>query len=307
MMSNFQSYHKKYIFLIILILTIITILATKYSRRDGFDTNNSQIPIIEAQSYTTIEDGFKRTKGMFPFIVHNAKEFNYLSQKYVSTEIRKNPHWKVSATNEMGEKVYDLVLKELLDKFYNDTLNFQVFDTPLHMFDLPKVLKKNHIQMEFEKDDETYILLNQTPVLSRANYLTPWHMDPINLGGGWMYIFQGEKDWYFNEPWMAPLYYDENTSLIQDLTLTDYHSILSNYDFKSIKGFYPEFQVSPFLTAKARPGDFVYFPPGWIHRVKTHNKTIGIGGYIRLPTTLEKSKKVSEYFTHFGINGTWNE
>jgi hypothetical protein len=296
-----MNIHRKYYF-IAFFLIIIILISIKI--RISNDFNDDLIP---AQSYNSISDGFKKTKGMVPFIVHGAKEFDYLSQEYVTNEIRKNPDWKISAINEMGEKSEDLVLRDLLDKFYNNTLDFQVFDTPLDMFHLPKVLVENHTLADFEKKDENYVLLNQTPVLSRADYLTPWHMDPINLGGGWMYIFQGEKDWYFNEPWMAPLYYNKKTKTIQDLTPGEYSSIINNYDFSSIKNFYPQFKITPFIQAKARPGDFVYFPPGWLHRVKTYNKTIGIGGYIRLSSTIQKSEKISQYFKHFGINGTWNE
>jgi hypothetical protein len=36
------------------------------------------------------------------------------------------------------------------------------------------------------------------------------------------------------------------------------------------------------LSLAVSSGDFVDFPPGWIHRVWTREKSLGIGGYIQL-------------------------
>jgi len=39
-------------------------------------------------------------------------------------------------------------------------------------------------------------------------------------------------------------------------------------------------------------GDFIYFPPGWLHRVKTHDRSIGVGGYLLLEACVPESEEV---------------
>ena len=53
-----------------------------------------------------------------------------------------------------------------------------------------------------------------------------------------------------------------------------------------------------FYEANAIGGDFIYFPPAWLHKVKTYEKSIGMGGYIQLEATLHETAAILAHLEH---------
>jgi hypothetical protein len=55
-------------------------------------------------------------------------------------------------------------------------------------------------------------------------------------------------------------------------------------------------------------GDFLYFPPGWSHRVHTYRRCIGLGGYAVLPTDDARREKIVPWYRERGLDpvgGIW--
>jgi hypothetical protein len=193
-----------------------------------------------------------------------------------------------------------------------DELEVVIFDSALQMFKLPSALKGFHSITEREKSEADYVSLHQSPVLARKGHVSSWHMDPIVIGGGWMYILKGEKEWRFHDPYMSLFYYNttDNDFSLNDMTTLEFINLMSEMpaeDLATIKALYPDFRFTPVQTATAREGDFVYFPPGWLHRVETIEKTFGVAGYVRPHSTIERQHHYEDFFHKLGINGTWNE
>jgi len=256
-----------------------------------------------ANEFKTIRQGFELSPTE-PFIVRGAKDFDHIPLSLAREEINKHAEdWLVFGNViEDGSSVSNIPLASLLRDFENDNLTVTVFEAPVNMFPLPSSLKDHHELADFERDDPNYVLLAQTPVLSKAEYLSPWHIDPLGLGGGWMYLWQGRKEWKFHSPWVAPLYY--TTDPVWDSHIKD-HSVLDFFKAMQDKPALAS-RVSAVRTATVAAGDFVYFPPSWLHRVQTREKALGLGGYIRPPETVPVVAEVEELFNSLSLNGTWN-
>ena len=104
-------------------------------------------------------------------------------------------------------------------------------------------------------------------------------MDPPDYGGGWMYLSEGKKDWMFLEPTPEAL-----QSVIESGAqhLVDISPELA-YQRAGVV----------FHEAKMQAGDLLYFPPGWLHRVRTYEKSIGVGGYLLLQECVADSEVIS--------------
>jgi len=256
-----------------------------------------------ANEFKTIRQGFELSPTE-PFIVRGAKDFDHIPLSLAREEINRHAEdWLVFGNAiEDGSSVSNIPLASLLRDFENDNLTVTVFEAPVNMFPLPSSLKDHHALADFERDDPNYVLLAQTPVLSKAEYLSPWHIDPLGLGGGWMYLWQGRKEWKFHSPWVVPLYYSTDPdwdSHIKDHSVLSFHKAMQEQPALASR-------VSAVRTATVVAGDFVYFPPSWLHRVQTREKALGLGGYIRPPQTVPVLAEVEELFNRLSLNGTWN-
>ena len=118
--------------------------------------------------------------------------------------------------------------------------------------------------------------MEQTIILSPANSYSVLHMDYPSKGGGFMYLVEGQKDWYFMKPTHAAL-----QSLIEPgaAHLIDISPELAYQRAGTI-----------FHEANMIAGDFIYFPCGWLHKVRTYDKSIGIGGYILLEACVPEAE-----------------
>jgi len=55
-------------------------------------------------------------------------------------------------------------------------------------------------------------------------------------------------------------------------------------------------------------GDFCYFPPGWLHRVRTYDKSIGVGGYLLLEACVRESEVLCSHLEQvIGPAGEYEE
>lgn len=176
------------------------------------------------------------------------------------------------AYNKNYEEVYDLRVSSLINDWKADNLEYRILDSPLHVIDLPSDL----VSMQFVKEGITDLTLAQTLILSSPNSYTSLHMDSPKQGGGWMYLVEGQKDWYFMKPTAAAL-----QSLIEPDAP---HLIDISYELAYQRA------GTVFHEANAIKGDFLYFPPGWLHRVRTHDRSVGIGGYLLIEPCLSDSE-----------------
>ncbi len=105
--------------------------------------------------------------------------------------------------------------------------------------------------------------------------LTKFHMDP-GYGGGWMYLYSGQKLWWFIDPKSCKSYsggamgYDKNPEISKEEL-----EYLKTADLVDL--FTQGYTVYTCLAGK---DDFIVFPQGWLHRVYTYEKSIGCGGYL---------------------------
>jgi hypothetical protein len=86
-----------------------------------------------------------------------------------------------------------------------------------------------------------------------------------------MYLYSGKKVWWFIEPAGAAQSTYRQNPHFDDAEL----QWLKNANYTDI--IYKGYKIH---TAITNDGDFIYFPQAWLHRVVTHKKTIGCGGYL---------------------------
>jgi hypothetical protein len=109
-----------------------------------------------------------------------------------------------------------------------------------------------------------------------------------------MYIWQGEKYWEFLNPIHAPRLFDPATKWLEDRTPDEMVEAVGGTS-------------KLFVKAEAKKCDFVYFPPAWMHRVRTDQKTMGLGGYIRPEKCLETLKEIEDMFVKTKVMTYWDE
>jgi len=88
------------------------------------------------------------------------------------------------------------MVSSLIQDWKADRLQYKILDCPLHIVDLPNDL----VSMQYLKEGLTDLTLEQTLILSSPNSYTSLHLDAPRQGGGWMYLTEGQKDWYFLRP-----------------------------------------------------------------------------------------------------------
>jgi hypothetical protein len=210
-----------------------------------------------------------------PFVVRRAEEFLGTSFED-ALERFKRASEKVFGYDAAGNYVEGLLLSTLTEQWLADRLEVKVLDSPMHVVDLPPIMDEFAVSPPATEPNEeasfsAQVYANkhgQSPVLTRADAYTPFHVDPPDFGGGWMYLWTGRKTWHFvSQEWITRLFLRESTDRIRDASVEE----LATLD--------PRIECS---AVTAGGGDFLYFPPGWIHRVWTHEKSLGVGGYIRL-------------------------
>ena len=224
--------------------------------------------------FESLREGFEKSPCR-PFIVRRAEEF--LNPPFEEVFGRfKNSSERVFGYDESGSYVEDLLLSTLVEQWLNDRLKVKVLDSPMHIVELPAVMDEfaSAPPPATETPEEESFAARvhahkhgQSPVLTRADAYTPFHVDPPEFGGGWMYLWKGRKAWHFvSQAWIKTLYRPSPPDKLLDASIEELH------------GLDPKIEC---FSVTSGGGDFIYFPPGWIHRVWTHEKSLGIGGYIQ--------------------------
>jgi hypothetical protein len=246
--------------------------------------------------FTSLREGFE-TSPCRPFVVRHAGEFLRTSYE-VALERFRTSREHVFGYDDTGGYIEGLVLSTLVEQWLGDRLGVKVLDSPMHLVDLPAVLDEFAAPMAHAAPPEDgsfagrvlRLKHGQSPVLTRADTYTPFHVDPPYFGGGWMYLWRGSKTWHFlSQEWISTLF-QESTGKIRDASIGDLLSLDPG--------------IACFTTT-AGGGDFVYFPPGWIHRVWTHEKSIGIGGYMLLEGATAESLQAVERLHALGKDFAW--
>ena len=115
-------------------------------------------------------------------------------------------------------------------------------------------------------------------LLTKANNLTPFHVDPPR-GAGWMWLAEGRKVWWVLQP-------EDTTAMAEKGWDVDQLSELNFTELVSVADGYLWGKV---WVGECGPGDFVYFPMNCPHRTLTYNRAIGVAGYVEAePEKLER-------------------
>ena len=210
-----------------------------------------------------LADGFKLST---PFVIRNPTEFHVDIQKLTDIFTKEN---QVSSWFETKEDIFTEEIStssnNLMKKWEHDELVTNITDSPLSHYEfLPKFLLDR-----MDKLAESYRPFALSYVLTNKNTLTKFHVD-IG-GGGWIYLKQGQKLWWFISPEdIAEV--EKNGYPIEKLRELSFTELVFLHDH------YLWGKIYVLLLDK---NDFVYFPEHWAHRVFTYDKAFGISGYSR--------------------------
>jgi len=240
--------------------------------------------------FSSIREGIE-TSPCRPFLVYGAAEFHDTPFEEALARFRAS-RGEVFGYDDSGDYVEHLVLGTLTEEWLEDRLRVKVLDSPLPIVDLPSVLDAFAIpppqayRGQGIHQSGAVPQARQSPVLTRADAYTPFHLDPPLFGGGWTYLWRGTKKWQFvSQEWIPMLFHRESPDRILDASPAE----LANLD--------PRIKC---WSATAGPGDFLYFPPGWIHRVWTQEKALGVGGYLLLEGAWSEAEQASRHLDALG-------
>lgn len=217
----------------------------------------------------TFEDCVKNHHST-PFIAKKTKEFQDMGltfERAVSMCLAAPPGSnKIKGALASGVKV-QVSVPEAMSQWLNDTLqgNFLYISpsTTCDWFEMPKVTS------EYDVDPS---VSHRTLIFTPANRYTGTHSDPSTDGGSWMHLFRGRKLWQFYDP-------------------KHFLHFVGNKIDEHASRLPPEIET---LSCLAEEGDTVYFPPGWLHRVWTFEKSFGLNSYL---TPIGVSKENIEYWS----------
>ncbi len=208
----------------------------------------------KAERFATIAEGLRRA-GPRPFVVPRAhrKEFRgaHAPETILATLVGpRRGLYGYDATGACVEVTSDGVLAD----YRNGVLDLNLLDAPLA--ELAALLP---VETKALLDPETV-----SPVFTRAGTVTPLHVDSPENGGGWMFLATGEKHWVLVDPCCMGELYDRERGRLRDLEAS---ALIAHVDPSAV------------VETRLGPGEFLFFPPGWMHRVVTSQDAIGIGGY----------------------------
>jgi hypothetical protein len=247
-------------------------------------------PCQEVPVAKSIKEGLEKygSKGV-PFIVRQCQtlfnfDINTVKQRASQTG-QQTFGWNSNMDMVEAQKVQDLI-----SNWEKGLLNLNLVDSPA-----PGVIgtdispSLNELGIE-----ESKAML----VLSPKGAYTKFHVDEVsgkNSGGGWMYISEGWKVWNLLDLNDAFEHlYNKETNSLKDLPMDE---LLYLNNFACWGRVY---------NGEIFGGDFLYFPPGMAHRVKTYAKCIGLGGYIfdadRDGAVMQRSR---DLFKKYGADGAW--
>lgn len=292
-----------------------------------------QPPVRSVPEARDVLSGLEKSGACSPFIVRGSGGgtdlFSHITLQSLLSFSRTSDA-KVFGYDSSGEIVDGLVVSDVCSSWERDELNYKVLDAPVACAQLrkefvdqdrepdwgPEAEAENESQpgnaessgsapssAEAPESSSSSSSSSSSPtqnaglslLFSRAHSYTFLHLDPPVYGGGWMYLAQGVKSWTFIHPRHIGLLYDPTTRRLRDLPL----SRLCGAEFNHALHGVP-------MHTTARAGDFIYFPPAWMHRVRTYEKCVGVAGYLRLPQAHATMKHYAAELEKRGLSSVWN-
>ena len=235
----------------------------------------SELPSVAVAEYATIAAGILNSPNS-PFIVRQCAEFSATAIE-AAFEVESDAGCIVYGYRKRDEACAEvtegLELRQLWADYKRGTLEFKILDSPmLHM--TPDLLPRSM----YDYRDSARPSLILSPVGT-----TNLHLDPPDYGGGFMYLCHGEKDWSFMDPFQTiPNVYDAANRRLFDRTAG-----------------------VPCSNARMSGGDFIYFPPGELHRVITTQPSFGLGGYLLLDACANRRERVLQFIKGYDITGIY--
>jgi hypothetical protein len=129
-----------------------------------------------------------------------------------------------------------------------------------------------------------------SPHLVRAFRHTPMHLDPPAIGGGWIFLVEGEKTWVCVHPKKLEALFDKERLCAQDPTLDNLIEMVGG-----------ESVWSHHQTAS----EAIFFPAGYLHQVDTHRDSIGLAGYYRNEADRELADSTHKWLASYGLEYLW--
>lgn len=213
------------------------------------------------RSSRSIEAGLEATQGLEPFEVPHCRELA-IDTARIEDSIRREPRPLVAYHPRSGLRFDPVEIQgaDALRRLRDGTLDVAVFDTPssLPTAILPEVLRALH------PTDRRSFPFQLGYIVSPARGETLFHHDgPCHT---YNFITEGEKWWWFVEPIGVSQEVLGRSSLTETLTRD---------------GFRHWGRVR---VLRQVAGTMVVFPGYWPHRVLTREPSLGLAGYIHVPT-----------------------
>lgn len=245
-------------------------------------------PTRNVDEAATIPDGFERFGRVGqPFVVRNCRIADVPTEEFASR--LEAAGGTVFGWDTKQVRVDDLSLGETVVKWKRGELAANIIDAPI-----PQVFAPAEVDAALSPYGITAPELMM--IASRELTYTPFHQDPLFEGGGWMWLAEGQKLWTFVDFERTDSLLDPVSKSLRDpapaeLLCRDGHAMWGHVQQAWVEG-----------------GDFIYFPPGCSHRVKTYRRCIGLGGYAVLPTDKARLETILPWYRERGLDpvgGIW--
>ena len=245
-------------------------------------------PVVDVEEAPTIGEGFERIgREGRPFIVRRCRIADLPTETFVAR--LQASDGTVFGWNADQLMVGDLGLSDTIAAWKRGHLDANIIDAPI-----PQVFGAADVSPDLAAYGISASVL-MLVASTRLTY-TPFHQDPPLEGGGWMWLAEGQKLWNLVDYTDNDVLLDPVNKTLQDVSVAD---LLSRKDYA--------------LWGKVRQGliqggDFLYFPPGCAHRVRTYRPSIGLGGYAVLPTDGARLEKLKPWYVERGLDldgGIW--
>ena len=233
-------------------------------------------PFVDVGEASSIAEGFE-TLGHAgcPFVVRNCRIADIAPESF--TGRLEAADGSVFGWGNEQEFVGDLRLRDVVNDWKQDVLAANIIDAPI-----PELFAPHEVDARLH----SYGITASSLMLVLTNRLTytPFHQDRPTEGGGWMWLAEGQKLWNLIDFEDCDLLFDGQTKTLRDLRPAE---LLYEHGHA--------------LWGRARQawigaGDFLYFPPGWAHSVRTYQRSAGLGGYSLLPGDAERMQRMVPWY-----------
>lgn len=218
--------------------------------------------------FPSISEGLQNGGDPQPFMVKNAfAEFLGVHTPEIVLSTLKSSKCYMHGYNKLGQ-----LIKTSSDAIHDE---WQRGYQPLNILDVSLEVLSTFLPL---KTHETLQAPSIAPVLTKLGRYTALHIDPPWKGGGWMFLTTGEKQWLFVDPKYIELLINPETYVFSDLSLENLLEII------------PSTHIRQCLLTD---GDFLFFPPAWVHRVYTSRDAVGLGAFF--PPREEEQILIEKY------------